>query len=191
MKKYLFDEVKLTDSIAVIGTGTIGKKIIREAINHHLPVVIHNKTLKNNEDLKKTKWISDFPANHNIKVASTLDGAFSHASKIAISIPYDNDTKGIIQGHHINSIPANALLVSVSEPKIFSDEALRILYNREDLFVVIDHLASEFEDIYKIMRCDAGLRKNFLMVEEAAASVECQHAMSMAAIEKCIFFLEI
>ena len=64
-----------------------------------------------------------------------------------------------------------------------------VLYTyREDLFIVIDHLASEFEDIYKIMECDARLRKNFLMLEEAAASKECQQAMSRAAIEKCLEF---
>ena len=77
------------------------------------------------------------------------------------------------------------MLVSVSEPKIFSD-ALQALFKRDDLFVVIDHLASEFDDIYKIMGCDSNLRKNFLMVEEAAASEECKQAMSLAAIEKCM-----
>lgn len=186
MKKFLFRDNKPTDCISIIGTGTIGQKIIHEAVNNNIPIIVHSKTLKNNEDLKKKKWFSDLPANCNIEVAPMIDQAFMHANKIAISIPYVKDTMGIIHEGYVNKIPLNGLLVSVSEPKIFSDVALRALFKRDDLFVVIDHLASEFDDIYKIMGCDSNLRENFLMVEEAAASEECQQAMSLAAIEKCM-----
>ena len=72
-------------------------------------------------------------------------------------------------------LPTDSLLVSISEPKIFSDDALRALYNRDDLTIVIDHLASEFKDIYDIMGCDA-LYGKILMVEEAASGDECQRA---------------
>jgi len=186
MKKFLFKENNPTDCISIIGTGTIGQKIIYEAVNNNIAVIVHSKTLKNNEDLKKKKWFSDLPANCNIQVSPTIDQAFMNANKIAISIPYDQNTMGIVHEDYINKITPNALLVSVSEPKIFSDAALRALFKRDDLFVVIDHLASEFNDIYKIMGCDSHLRKNFFMVEEATAGVECQQAMSLAAIEKCM-----
>lgn len=186
MKKFLFKENGLTDRIAIIGTGTIGQKIIHEAVNHHMSIRVYSKTLKNDDDLKRKSWFSGLPNDYDIKVATTLEQAFSYGSKIAISVPYDNDTKGMINDNQIKMIPDHSLLVSVSEPKIFSDNALRALYKREDLTVVIDHLASEFKDIYKIMSCDYTLRKNFIMVEEAAASSECQQAMSQAALEKCL-----
>lgn len=186
MNKFLFKENNPTDCIAIIGTGTIGQKIIQEAINHHMPIMVYSKTLKNDKDLKKKFWFSELPKNYTIKVATTLDQVFSYGNKIAICVPYDKDTKDMIDDRQVKKIPNHSLLVSVSEPKIFSDDALRTLYKRNDLTIVIDHLASEFKDIYTIMNCDHTLRKNFIMVEEAAASSECQQAMSQAALEKCL-----
>lgn len=185
MKKYLFEENKPTDVLSVIGIGSIGQRVIQEAVKQHVAILLHSKTLKTHEGLKKKLWFNALPATCSVNIATTLEQAFAGSTKIAISIPYNPDTKGIVKEKHINRIPRGALLVSVSEPKIFSDDALRALYDRTDIFVVIDHLATEFNDLYNIIGSNY-LRENFLLLEDAATSIECQQAMSLAAIEKCL-----
>src|SRR3990167_6526616 len=46
MKQFLFQENTPTDRIAIIGTGTIGQKVIFEAASHDMPITLHSKTLK-------------------------------------------------------------------------------------------------------------------------------------------------
>lgn len=185
INKFLFRENKKHDRVAIIGAGEIGKNVVIEAEKNNVKTILYSKTLKNNFNVsdKKSEIVD---GKSHLLIAESLDEAISTSNKIAISIPLDKDTKGIVKIHHIELIQKGSILVSVSSPHIFTDEALRSLYNRDDIFVVIDHLKSELVDAYKIIGNPNLFREGFLMDEKAAAGVECQKAMSLAGIKKCM-----
>ena|SRR3990167_5377768 len=185
MSQFLFKENKKFDRVAIIGVGKIGKNVAIEAEKNKVDTILYSKTLKNNFDLDIIKSENKIKNSHS-QIAKNLEEAFSTSNKIAISLPLDKDTNAIINANHIDLIRKGSVLVSASSPHIFTDEALRTLYDRNDIFVVIDHLKSELEETYKIIWHTDLLRENFIMDEKAAASPECQQAMSLAAIKKCI-----
>lgn len=175
MNDYLFNPCSPSDRIAIIGVGNIGSRIAIAAVNHQVGFVLYNKSQRSNflEHLGQ-----------EIPFALNLEEAIARANKIAISLPLDKSTQGIITEDLINKIPRNAMLISVSPSKVFTDAALRKLYHRADIHVIIDDLKSELQRIHQIIGRPDSLRQHFLMDEKAAAGVECQNAMTSTAIEK-------
>lgn len=175
MNGYLFDQYSPSDRIAIIGVGNIGSRIAIAAVHHQINFVLYNKSRQSSllEHLDR-----------EIQFALNLEEAVTLANKIAISLPLDKSTHGIITEDLIDKIPQNSTVISVSPPKIFTDMALRKLYHRADIHVIIDDLKSELQRIHQIIGSPDSLRQHFLMDEKAVASVECQNAMTSTAIEK-------
>jgi lactate dehydrogenase-like 2-hydroxyacid dehydrogenase len=175
MNSYLFDPYSPSDRIAIIGAGNIGSRIAIAAADYQVDFILYNKS-------RKSSLLKHL--DQKIKFALHLEEAIVQANKIAVSLPLDHSTQGIITEDLINKIPKNSLLISVSPPKVFTDAALRKLYHRADIHVIIDDLKSELQRIHRIIGSPNSLRQHFLMDEKAVASVECQNAMTSTAIEK-------
>lgn len=180
MNRYVFDPYSPSDRIAIIGVGNIGSRIAIAAADHNIDFVLYNKS-------RQSKFLEHL--DQELEFALNLEEAITQANKIAISLPLDNNTQGIITEELIDKIAQNSLLISVSPPKIFTDAALRKLYHRADIHVIIDDLKSELQRIHQIIGSPNSLRQHFLMDEKAVASVECQNAMTSTAIEKGISLL--
>lgn len=171
----LFKQYASSDRVAIIGTGHIGSGVAIAARDHGADFVLYNKT-KKADLLKSTK----------AAFAHTLEDAIIQAHKIAISLPLDATTQGIITSKIVTKIPRNALLICVSPFKIFTEDALRALYKREDIQVIFDDIRLELQEILRIVGNPNPVRNNFILETKAAASPECQNAMASAAIEKVI-----
>lgn len=172
MSQFLFQNTLPSDRLSIIGTGKIGMAVFSKAEKNNTPTILYTRH-------------TNYPNNKKSIVTNSLNDAFSKANKIAIALPLNESTKGIVKLGHIEIMPKNSLLICISSPKIFSNEALKKLFDRDDIFVVIDHLKSELDEVYKIINHPT-LRSNFIMDEKAAASDECQEAMAQAALKKCL-----
>jgi phosphoglycerate dehydrogenase-like enzyme len=175
MNRYLFDPYSPSDRIAIIGVGNIGSRIAIAAANHEVDFVLYNKSQKST--------LSEH-LNQEVKFALNLEEVIAQTNKIAISLPLNEGTQGIITEDLVNKISQDSLLISVSPQKVFTDAALRKLYHRADIHVIIDDLKSELQRIHQIIGSPDSLRQHFLMDEKAVASVECQNSMTSTAIEK-------
>lgn len=171
MNGILFREKSSSDRIAIIGVGNIGSRILSEAVDHDIDFVLYNKT-KNLSFIPKEKF------------SPSLEIAMNKANKIAISLPLDASTRGIITPDIIAKIPLNAMVICVSPHEIFTNDALRALYQRQDIHVIFDDIPPTLEKISRIIGNPKPPRSNFNTVTKATASAECQNAMAAAAIEK-------
>lgn len=177
INQILFEKPLSSDRIAIIGAGNIGSRIALTAADHKIDFVLYNKTKESNhlQVLGKT-----------LVFAHDLETAIIRANKIAISLPLNTSTHGIITAEIIAKIPKNAILVCVSPMEIFTKEALIALYYRNDIGVIFDDIKSELQRVYQIIGSPNPLRDNFIMETRAAASLECQNAMTSAAIDKSL-----
>jgi lactate dehydrogenase-like 2-hydroxyacid dehydrogenase len=180
MNRYLFNPFSPSDRIAIIGVGNIGSRIAMAAADHQIDFILYNKS-------RKSSFLKHL--DQKIKFALHLEEAIVQANKIAISLPLDHSTQGIITEDLINKIPQNSLLISVSPPKVFTDAALQKLYHRADIHVIIDDLKSDLQRVHQVIGSPDTFRQHFLMDEKAVASVECQNEMVSTAIEKGITLL--
>jgi len=178
MNQILFKSYSSSDRIAIIGVGNIGSLIAITAADYRVDFILFNKSKTSN----RLSILDD----EKIIFAQDLEEAIIQANKIAISLPLGVSTRGIITAKLIAKIPQNAILISVSPLEIFTNEALQALYHRKDIQVTFDDIQSELQRIYQILGSPDPLRNHFLMDTKAAASQECQNAMTSAAIEKGI-----
>lgn len=177
MNQILFEKPLSIDRIAIIGVGNIGSRIALAAVDHQIDFVLYNKNKGSNHlQILGEKLVFS----HNLETAITP------VNKIAISLPLDASTHGIITAKIIDKIQQNAILVCVSPLEIFTGEALMALYHRNDIRVFFDDINSELQRVYQMMGSPNPLRDNFIMDTRAAASAECQNAMTSAAIEKSL-----
>ncbi len=60
------------------------------------------------------------------------------------------------------------LIILIRLRKVFTDAALRKLYHRADIHVIIDDLKSELQRIHQIISSPGSLRQHFLMDEKGS-----------------------
>lgn len=179
MNQILFQQYASSDRIAIIGVGNIGSHIAMAASDRNANFILYNKT-------QKSDRLNILGIKNTFTFAPNLEKAIIQANKIAISLPLDDSTQSIITAEVITKISPKATLISVSPLEIFTSNALRELYNRNDINVFFDDINSELQRVFKIIGSPHPLRSNFIMETKAAASLECQNAMTSAAIEKSI-----
>lgn len=183
--KYLqLDQAQEHSKIAIIGVGNIGKEIAIEAINYQLNVHLFSPSLqdvnKRLETLNKRGIDST-----QVTCASSLTAAIQGAKYVAIAIPWLNESgipnANLITAEHINSLAANAIIVSASVPGIFSPTALAAMANlaqQECLTLRID-TAKRHAESAKIKYPHLDIAHN-----QAFASPECQQALDKAMLAK-------
>lgn len=190
MIKYLkLDEAKSGSKIAIVGVGNIGKNIAIKAIDCGLSVHLLSPSLQDNSRRDSYLNSKKIPAD-KVVCSEKIDSALNDASHVAIAIPWKNDfgtNQDSINLEAIESLTANAKIVSASVPRIFSIEALKLM----------NHLAGE-EKIY--VRIDTSKRRavetkiNYpnldVCHDRAFASSECQQALDRAVLEKARKFIE-
>lgn len=159
-------------SIAVLGVGDIGKKLVDKLIPSHQKIVLYTRT-------------PGFFKHSKCHYSHNLDEIFANSEQVVVSLPLNEETKEIILAQHIEALPKNAQVICVSPPRVFSKEAIVALHRREDIHVVFDHVASGLSHIYESLGFEQ-LRKNFIFEEKAAGSKECQYAMGETAILKAL-----
>ena len=166
-------DILLTDNnqnttIAILGVGEIGRLVTRKVITARQHVLLYSRTHYS------------FDGNH-YSYSNDLLNIFTCAEQVAICLPLNDATKGIIAAEHIHALPKNTEIVCVSPPRVMSASAIVALDHRDDITVVFDHVASGMQFIEESLSRNQ-LRPGFTFAERAASSDECQGAMGEAAI---------
>lgn len=164
---------QLKDSpIAVLGIGEIGKKVVVRLLQENKILLLYNRT----------HYAFEIP---NYSYPCDLLDVFRHVQQVAICLPLNNETTGMISEQHISLFPKHSQLIIISPPRVLSAAAIKKLHVREDISVVFDHVRSGLTFIYDSLG-HQNLRKNFIFDEKAAAGYECQYAMGEAAILRAL-----
>jgi phosphoglycerate dehydrogenase-like enzyme len=155
------DKPELTT--AVLGVGDIGEKVVAKLSNVRAQVFLFRS---------------------QSSPADLLD-IFSRSNQVAVCLPLNDGTNGLICDQHIRALPLNAEIICVSPPRVMSADAIIALEERKDIHVRFDHVESGLAFIYASLG-HTDLRQHFIFEEKAAASDECQYAMGEAAIIKAL-----
>lgn len=168
----LLAENKKKGPIAVLGVGNIGSIVVSQLLEAGKQLLLFNRSLHSFEE-------------RDYIYSSDLLNIFERADQIAICLPLNQETIGMITEKHIRAVPENGQILCVSPPRILSREAVSALHERRDLHVTFDHVASGLTFIYEALGHQQ-LRPDFIFEEKAAAGDECQYAMGEAAILKAL-----
>ncbi len=161
-----------TSPIAVLGIGEIGKKVVVRLLQEDKILLLYNRT----------HYTFEIP---NYSYPCDLLDIFRNVQQVAVCLPLNNETNGIINEHHISLLPEYSLFIVISPPRVLSPAAIRELHKREDIDVVFDHVSSGLTHIYDSLG-HQDLRANFVFDEKAAAGYDCQYAMGEAAILRAL-----
>lgn len=169
----LLAQHKTADStIAILGVGDIGKKVVNKLLEKSKALFLFNRT---HHQFESSRYYYE----------NNLADIFSKTTQIAICLPLTNDTQGIITAQHIKALPQQAQVICISPPRVFSADAIIALQQRTDVHITFDHVASGLSFIHESLGHN-NLRANFIFDEQAAAGYECQYAMGEAAILKAL-----
>lgn len=107
-------------SLAILGIGEIGKLVTRKAIEDREQVILYNRTHH------------QFAGDH-YKYSDDLLSMFKIAEQMAVCLPLNDSTNGLIREEHIKALPKNAEIVCISPPRVMSANAITALDKREDI----------------------------------------------------------
>jgi glycine/D-amino acid oxidase-like deaminating enzyme len=117
-------------SLLNMGGGDIGRITALQGLDASIEVELWRRTedeFKANDTLKKTKHI-------------------------IINYPLTKETRHSISTRMIDSLPKGAILRCISEPGVFSEEALVHLSKRDDIEVIFDNAPRYKDDILQIIK---------------------------------------
>ncbi len=193
--KHMIEYLRLKEAspkskMAIVGVGNIGKNIALEAIERGLSVHLLSPSLQNLAKQKEILCQRKIPIDKVI-CGDSIANVLENAAHVAIAIPWENSLGGtnqnIIGRENIESLAANARIVSASVPGIFSDAALNFtnsLVERGKIYVRIDTSKRRaVETKAKYSHLDIGHDRAF-------ASSECQQELDRAMLQKARKFIE-
>lgn len=168
--------------VAILGLGQIGALVAKQAAEMQCFLNLYSKKLFNSSTRELVLHDLNLNNYDHIVCHQSIKSAFKSSDGMVVALPFANETIGLITANDIQEIPSHSTFISISFPKVLTDEAMRELYNRTDINVIFDHLKHEIMDTKKILGIDK-LRPNFILDEQAATAYACQRAMDNAAME--------
>lgn len=163
---------KTSDVSSIIGVGEIGHRVALQAAENCRQVLLYNRS--------KPKL--NFS---NMTFELNLEKHFKTANKVALCLPLNDSTNGLIEKKHIDLLAKGTTFVCISPPRVLTLAAIKALHDRLDIIVIFDHVNSGLQTIKKALGT-LNLREGFIFKEEAASSHACQFAMGLAAIKICL-----
>ncbi|MDJ0799653.1 MAG: NAD(P)-dependent oxidoreductase [Calothrix sp. MO_167.B12] len=163
---------------SIIGFGSIGSRVATQCLSKGFSVYAYSPSMAGRQD----RIYKD------IVFCKSINECINRTDFVSIAIPSTQDepnpTHGIITHRHILSIQEHATLVSVSEPDIFSDQALGALVERiisANLIAIFDNKPALMEELARKLQI---ISPRLHLCSEAMKSPECQLAMDVAALKK-------
>ena len=161
------------ETIAVVGAGDIGLPIIKAAVKNGLNIKVISDSLMSHSDVKrrnqKIDYIQSFLEknrieNANISYHSSLESTLDSANYIAISVPWwlkkeQRHNEDMIGVSAIKKAALGAIIVSASNPRVFSEDALswmnQKILGKQIKKVRIDTGHSYAAEVYERYNCKA------------------------------------
>ena len=89
-------------------------------------------------------YLDDYLTSRDQIESVSLEGLFAEANVVSIHAPLLEQTRGMITGAHISSMPEGAVLINTSRGAIIKQEELiRALKARQDLTAILDVVEPE------------------------------------------------
>ncbi len=191
MKILQLDNAVANSKIGIIGVGNIGIPIAKKSIEKGLKTYLFSPSLQDPKTRLSSLHQKGIPP-EKVVCVEEIEEVFQDANYIAISIPWENFSGGynrdIISHYQIKDLAKNAMISSVSVPRIFSQEALSLMNNliqQNKLYVRIDtakRRAVETKLVYPdIDACH----------DIAFSAPECQQELDRVMLQKSANFLGI
>jgi len=171
----------IPESVTIIGLGNIGK-IVAQKLRMLGVKKFYFFSRRFKDLLTRNDVLNELKLhNHEVHFINNLIEGFKNSECIIVTLPFNQETQGLIKSEYIDALQNGSQFISTSFPDILTKDAIITLYKRNDLHVVFDHLKTELSKIYDLLNIEK-LRENFIMDEQAAASYECQCVMDEAVM---------
>ena len=163
--------------ILIVGFGRIGKKLIKKCLGFDMKVFVYDPFV----DI-------DIITSLGGKIVKNLDEGLRECDVVSLSLPYNENTKNLINYEKISMMKKNAILVNISRGGIVNEIDLNKALNEKLLsFAGIDVFEKEPPELSN------PLLKNprvLLSPHAATFTKECLEDMSMETVQNVIDFFE-
>jgi hypothetical protein len=168
--------------LGLIGFGQIGRKLATLALQDEMKVVAYSPALHS----AYQKNILEFNGTDltKIHVASSIEEVIAKSSEIVVCVTLGQYSDGsVISADMVRSLNPESAVICITEPEVFSKDALRELVKISDekkVRILFDNAAHAMKKLEEEIIEYGGKKENFTFQSNMMSSVECQRDMDIA-----------
>lgn len=177
------------DNLSIIGVGSIGGYIARRAAQKNIRLNLFSPSLSQPVSRKQALARAGLDSYRKLNCAPSIAKALENATKVVVAVPWragKGYNQDLIKVSHISKLGRPAVIVSASNPGVFSDTALELMQKR----CALDQLSVHIDTGVTYAR---QYRPRFPLIDiehdVAFADPATQKQLDQAALAKALDFL--